>query len=142
MRNSVVCLLLCTFSSQLLGFRIASSLCSRYIFKKSLLCNALTEDEGLSRDPTLDSGANSSPSLRYQNTAKDLNEQLNLRQYELEIDTYKEESKVYLDDKSSKESILCSWNNINTEKPLIVSHIQGESSWQLLIWRHFENCIK
>jgi hypothetical protein len=45
--------------------------------------------------------------------------------YDREILEYKDESKVYLDAEGSEEAEVYSWTNVDTDKSVIISYIQG-----------------
>lgn len=46
--------------------------------------------------------------------------------YDRDILEYKDESKVYLDKKGNEEVEVYSWTNVDTDKSIIMSYIQGE----------------
>ena len=63
--------------------------------------------------------------LDNQKIRKNVNKQLGSDKYRLEMDTYKDESKVYLDEEKNKEEIVFRWSNVDTEKEAVVLYIQG-----------------
>lgn len=72
--------------------------------------------------------SNSDKKSDNENIKKALKEKIDLEKFESEMDTYRDESKVYLDEEKNTEEIVFSWSDIDLEKEAIISYLQGEVS--------------
>ena len=75
----------------------------------------------------IDSGNNSdvNTELNSKSVKSTISDRIESLKFNQEIETYRDESKVYLDEKSNTEKIVYSWNNVDMEKEAIVSYVQG-----------------
>ena len=129
----LACLLLCSrkaYSLHLHKREIIRSLytihrcCKEFDADSDAGSNILNEHANIDSTNNWDVNAE----LNSKSVKSTISDRIETQKFNQEIETYRDESKVYLDEKSNTEEIVYSWNNIDMEKEAIVSYVQGAFS--------------
>ena len=131
-QSFLACLLLCSWNAFSYNLHVKSREISHSLNSIRHRCKEFDTDreagsdiwsELVKIDPMNYSDVNTELNSKNNKSANE--ERIESLKYNLEMETYKDESKVYLDEKSNTEEIVYSWNNIDMEKEAIVSYVQG-----------------